>query len=70
MIKIVNGEYIEMTNEEVEARQAEILAHQEEELLSTLIPSDSEVSQAEFELNVITLLAELGVLEIVEVSVE
>jgi hypothetical protein len=70
MIKVVNGEYIEMTVDEIEKRQAKILAHQEEELLSTLIPSDAEVSQAEFELNVITLLTELGVLEIVEVSVE
>lgn len=61
-IKLVNGQYVKETPEELSQREAEQQAQEEQAQLDLLIPSQSEIEQAEFELKTITLLTDLGVI--------
>ena len=50
------------TDEELRQRQADHAAQEEQTVIDSLVPTDEEVAQAEFELKTITLLSEVGLL--------
>ena len=58
-----NGaEYVDFTPEELAQREMERLAQEEQALIDSLKPSVDDIQKAEFELNTINLLTDLGVL--------
>ena len=50
------------SEDELKRIQQEKSAKEERELLESLVPSDEEISQADFELKTITFLMEVGLL--------
>lgn len=50
------------TTEELAQRELELQLAEEQALLDSLLPSQQEIEQAEFELNTINLLMEVGLI--------
>lgn len=53
---------LQFTPEELARREADRLAAEEKALLDSLIPTSEEIEQAEFELNCLNLLMEVGLI--------